>query len=227
MFHFVTGGLDAAYSVACEAAGDKGVDIAGGASIVRQALAAGVIDELTLGIAPVLLGSGEHIFYGTESSGFEPVGEFHSSFATGHARPVSPRQVTQRPTGSALDWIRSRVYGPQQSQQDRGTRESLLRVSARRDEAINVTAVVAVPASYGARWVVAGILPTIFRQLSREAGLCNRKHRPGCRVFVGISERQLTAREAPGAFHARGVTGSNPVPPTTQTALQTPMPSPT
>src|ERR1700753_2486786 len=63
-FHFVTGGFDAAYSAACEAAGDDGVDIAGGASTVRQALAAGVIDELTLDIAPVVLGSGESLFEG-------------------------------------------------------------------------------------------------------------------------------------------------------------------
>src|SRR3954447_13854136 len=61
-FHFVTGGFDAAYAAAGQAAGDKGVDIAGGASTVRQALIAGVIDELTLDIAPVLLGSGERIF---------------------------------------------------------------------------------------------------------------------------------------------------------------------
>ena len=44
-FHFITEGFDAAYSAACEAAGDNGVDIAGGASAVRQALAAGVIDD--------------------------------------------------------------------------------------------------------------------------------------------------------------------------------------
>jgi dihydrofolate reductase len=47
-FHFITAGFDAAYSAACQAAGDNGVDIAGGASTVRQALIAGVIDELTL-----------------------------------------------------------------------------------------------------------------------------------------------------------------------------------
>ena len=64
-FHFVTEGFDAAYAAAREAAGDNGVDIAGGASTVRQALAAGVIDELTLDIAPVLLGSGERIFDGS------------------------------------------------------------------------------------------------------------------------------------------------------------------
>jgi dihydrofolate reductase len=42
------------------------------ASTDRQALAVGVIDELTLDIAPVLLGSGERIFDGVESFGFEP-----------------------------------------------------------------------------------------------------------------------------------------------------------
>lgn len=81
-FHFVTEGFDAAYSAACQAAGDKGVDIAGGASTVRQALMAGVIDELTLDIAPVLLGSGERIFDGVESFGFEPAEVLHSPLAT-------------------------------------------------------------------------------------------------------------------------------------------------
>jgi dihydrofolate reductase len=68
-FHFVTEGFDAAYSAARETAGERGVDIAGAASTVRQALRAGVIDELTLDIAPVLLGSGERIFGGIEDSG--------------------------------------------------------------------------------------------------------------------------------------------------------------
>ena len=81
-FHFVTEGFDAAYSAARQAAGDKGVDIAGGASTVRQALIAGVIDELTLDIAPVLLGSGERIFDGVESFGFEPAEVLHSPLAT-------------------------------------------------------------------------------------------------------------------------------------------------
>jgi riboflavin biosynthesis pyrimidine reductase len=54
----------------------------GGASTVRQALIAGVIDELTLDIAPVLLGSGERIFDGVESFGFEPAEVLHSPLAT-------------------------------------------------------------------------------------------------------------------------------------------------
>jgi dihydrofolate reductase len=81
-FHFVTGGFDAAYAQAREAAGDDGVDIAGGASTVRQALIAGVVDELTLDIAPVLLGSGERIFDGVASFGMEPVEVLHSPLAT-------------------------------------------------------------------------------------------------------------------------------------------------
>ena len=81
-FHFVTGGFDAAYKRAHETAGEDGVDIAGGAATVQQALIAGVIDELTLDIAPVLLGSGERIFDGVESFGLEPVEVLHSPLAT-------------------------------------------------------------------------------------------------------------------------------------------------
>jgi dihydrofolate reductase len=79
---FVTEGFDAAYAQASEAAGDKGVDIAGGASTVRQALIAGVIDELTLDIAPTLLGAGERMFEGVDSFDFEPVEVLHSPLTT-------------------------------------------------------------------------------------------------------------------------------------------------
>ena len=89
-FHFVTDGFDAAYDAACEAADGKGVDIAGGASTVRQALIAGVIDELTLDIAPVLLGAGERIYDGVESFDFEPVEVLHSPLIT-HVRYRRPR----------------------------------------------------------------------------------------------------------------------------------------
>lgn len=84
-FHFVTGGFDDAYAQALETAGDRGVDIAGGASTVRQALIAGVVDELALDIAPVLLGSGERIFDGVEAFGMEPVEVLHSPLST-HVR---------------------------------------------------------------------------------------------------------------------------------------------
>ena len=81
-FHFITEGFGAAYAQAVDAAAGSGVDIAGGASTVRQALNAGVIDELTLDIAPVLLGSGERMFDGVEVFGFRPVEVLHSTLAT-------------------------------------------------------------------------------------------------------------------------------------------------
>ena len=84
-FCFVTSGFDAAYAQALERADGRGVDIAGGASTVRQALNAGVIDQPTLDIALVLLGSGERLFDGVATFGFEPVEVLHSPLAT-HAR---------------------------------------------------------------------------------------------------------------------------------------------
>jgi dihydrofolate reductase len=84
-FHFVTEGLDAALEHAKSAAGDRGIAIAGGASTVRQALAAGAIDELILDIVPVLLCAGERLFDGVEDPGLEPVEAIHSPHAT-HVR---------------------------------------------------------------------------------------------------------------------------------------------
>jgi dihydrofolate reductase len=60
-FHFVTDGIESALEQARAAAGDKDIAIAGGASAVRQYLAAGLLDELYLHIVPVVLGSGERL----------------------------------------------------------------------------------------------------------------------------------------------------------------------
>ena len=84
-FHFITEGFDAAFARASKVAGDRGVDIAGGASTVRQALAAGVVDELMLDFAPVLLGAGEALFDGVLDPRLEPVEVIHSPLAT-HVR---------------------------------------------------------------------------------------------------------------------------------------------
>ena len=72
-FHFVTEGFDAAYARALEVAAGRDVRIAGGASTVRQAFAAGVVEELTLDVAPVLLGAGERLFDGIDDPGLELV----------------------------------------------------------------------------------------------------------------------------------------------------------
>jgi dihydrofolate reductase len=56
-FTFVNGGLDEALARAREAAGEKNIIVMGGADVLRQCLDAGVVDELMLTIAPVLLGA--------------------------------------------------------------------------------------------------------------------------------------------------------------------------
>ncbi|MEO3854980.1 dihydrofolate reductase family protein [Acrocarpospora sp. B8E8] len=61
-FTFITGGIEQAIEQATAAAGDKLVHIMGGASIIQQALAAGLIDELFLHVAPVILGDGTRLF---------------------------------------------------------------------------------------------------------------------------------------------------------------------
>jgi dihydrofolate reductase len=81
-FYFVTGGFEAALEQARAIAGDKEVDVAGGASAVRQGLQAGAIDELVLDIAPVLLGAGERIFDGVGDLTLTPVEVTHSPNAT-------------------------------------------------------------------------------------------------------------------------------------------------
>jgi dihydrofolate reductase len=60
-FHFVTDGIESALGQARKAAGDRDVLIAGGASAIRQYLGAGLIDELDLHLAPVMLGGGERL----------------------------------------------------------------------------------------------------------------------------------------------------------------------
>jgi dihydrofolate reductase len=60
-FHFVTDGIESALERARAAAGGQDVAIAGGASAVRQYLAAGLLDELYLHVAPVVLGAGERL----------------------------------------------------------------------------------------------------------------------------------------------------------------------
>jgi dihydrofolate reductase len=61
-FTFVTEGVEAAVEQARAVAGDKNVAVSGGASIVQQCLAAGLLDELQVHVAPVLLGAGVRLF---------------------------------------------------------------------------------------------------------------------------------------------------------------------
>lgn len=72
-FHFVTDGIEAALAQARESAGDRDVQIAGGASTVRQYLAAGLLEELVLHVAPLTLGGGERPLDGVGAVDFELV----------------------------------------------------------------------------------------------------------------------------------------------------------
>jgi dihydrofolate reductase len=65
-FHFVTDGIHSALAQARAAAGGKDIRIGGGVSTVRQYLSAGLIDEMHLAMAPVLLGAGENLFAGMD-----------------------------------------------------------------------------------------------------------------------------------------------------------------
>jgi dihydrofolate reductase len=76
-------GVEAAVERALDAAGGKDVHVMGGAETIRQALAAGIVDELTIIIAPVVLGDGKRLFEGlSQSLDLEHIGVRQSPFAT-------------------------------------------------------------------------------------------------------------------------------------------------
>lgn len=81
-FTFVDG-LDRAVDKARIAAGDKDVHVMGGGNIIRQALAAQLVDELTIIVAPVVMGGGKALFEGFDQSlELEHFGVRQSPFAT-------------------------------------------------------------------------------------------------------------------------------------------------
>jgi len=81
-FHFVTDGIESAFKQAQEAAGEGTIAVAGGANTVNQCLAAGLIDELWLHIAPVTIGSGARLFEGVPDLRLEPVETSGTRLAT-------------------------------------------------------------------------------------------------------------------------------------------------
>jgi dihydrofolate reductase len=68
-FYFVTDGIEAAVEQARGGSGGRDVAVAGGANTVQQALAAGLVDELQVHVAPILLGGGTRLF----GEGADPV----------------------------------------------------------------------------------------------------------------------------------------------------------
>ena len=81
-FTFVSG-VEEAVERAVEAAGGKDVHVMGGADVIRQALEAGLVDELSIIIAPVVLGGGKSLFEGFSNSiDLEHLGVRQSQYAT-------------------------------------------------------------------------------------------------------------------------------------------------
>ncbi len=70
-FYFVNDGIESALGRAKGAAGELDVWLAGGASVVNQYLAAGLVDEIDISIAPVILSSGARLFEGLERGALE------------------------------------------------------------------------------------------------------------------------------------------------------------
>lgn len=89
-FSFMNG-LDAAVERARQAAGDRDVNVMGGAKVIREALRAGYLEELSISVAPVVLGAGKRLFDGVETTlGLEPIRVLQSPLAT---------HITYRVTG--------------------------------------------------------------------------------------------------------------------------------
>lgn len=81
-FHFVTTGIDDALAQARDAAGKGRVSVAGGASTVRQFLAAGHIDRIIVSIAPIMLGAGERLFDDLDDVRLKPVDVLSNELVT-------------------------------------------------------------------------------------------------------------------------------------------------
>lgn len=89
-FVFVDG-FDAAMRQARELAGDGAVSLGGGADTIRQGLAAGVVDELAISTAPVVLGGGKRLFEGFDRDlDLEVLGTWSSPYATHVRYAVKP-----------------------------------------------------------------------------------------------------------------------------------------
>ena len=84
IFHFVTGGVEAALARAKEAAGTRDIRVGGGAGTIRQYLNARLIDEMHIVVSPVLLGGGEPLLAGIDlpALGYEVTEHVPSEKAT-------------------------------------------------------------------------------------------------------------------------------------------------
>ncbi|WP_406729146.1 dihydrofolate reductase family protein [Streptomyces sp. GD-15H] len=96
VYTFVTGGVEAAVQEAKAAADGKDVSVMGGADCIRKCLAAGLVDEISIHLVPVLFGSGLRLFEQLEGKHIQ----------------LETSEVLQ--TGSAMHLL-WRVLGPESS----------------------------------------------------------------------------------------------------------------
>jgi Dihydrofolate reductase len=92
-FHFVNDGIEAALDRAREAAGDRDVRIAGGGETILEYVNAGLVDQFSIALSPVLFGSGIRLFEGVDAGrvALEPVRSESSSRVTHLTYAVHPR----------------------------------------------------------------------------------------------------------------------------------------
>ena len=83
-FTFITDGIESAVARARDAAGEKDVSVAGGASVAQQTLRAGLLDEIHVHLAPILLGGGTRLFeeVGPDRPGLRLTGVLDTPHAT-------------------------------------------------------------------------------------------------------------------------------------------------
>ena len=74
-FHFINDGIETALNRAREAAGDRDVRIAGGGATIVEYVNAGLVDEFSIALSPVLFGAGIRLFDGVDAArvALEPV----------------------------------------------------------------------------------------------------------------------------------------------------------
>lgn len=92
-FYFVNDGIEPALDQAREAAGDRDVRIAGGGATIVEHLNAGLVDEFSIALSPVLFGAGIRLFEGVDASrvALEPVRSEPSPRVTHLTYAVHPR----------------------------------------------------------------------------------------------------------------------------------------
>jgi RibD C-terminal domain len=90
-FYFVSDGIESALKQAKDAARGRDVSLPGGASAVNQYLAAGLVDEIDISIAPLILGTGERLFAGLDHGDAQAQAGPRSGRARRDPHPVRSR----------------------------------------------------------------------------------------------------------------------------------------